>query len=63
MTDTVRSKELHELSALEVGTTLKSHQGGNGVYKSAGFKEDIQQRQKTLSLFGVDMHGKTELPR
>ncbi len=32
--DTVRSKELHELWAAEHGVSVKSYRGDNGVYKS-----------------------------
>ena len=39
--DTVRSKEVHELWALEYGINVKTYRGNNGEYKSALFKEDL----------------------
>ena len=44
--DTVRSKEIYELWALQHGVTIKSYRGDNGVYKSTLFKEDLAQRHQ-----------------
>ena len=55
--DTVRSKELHELWAAEHGVSVKSYRGDNGVYKSQLFKEDLEQRHQKMSYSGVGAHG------
>ena len=55
--DTVRSKELHELWASEHGVSIKSYRGDNGVYKSELFKDDLKQRHQKMSYSGVGAHG------
>ena len=55
--DTVRSKELHELWAAEHGVSVKNYRGDNGVYKSKLFKEDLEQRHQKMSYSGVGVYG------
>ena len=60
--DTIRSKELHELWAVEHGVSIKSYRGDNGVYKSKLFKEDLEERQQKISYSGVGAHGQNRVP-
>ena len=53
--DTVRSKELHELWALEFGINVNTYRGDNRVYKSTLFKEDLKQRHQTMNYSGVGL--------
>ena len=56
-TDTVRSKNLYEQEAAEVGVKISSYKGDNGVYKSKEFREDLLARQQTMAYLGVGVHG------
>ena len=42
-TYTVRSKELHDIYAVEHDIKVKTYHSDNGVYTSKGFKEDIHK--------------------
>ena len=53
----MRSKELHDLWAVEHGMYIKSYRGDNGVYKSKLFKKDLEERQQKISYSGVGAHG------
>ena len=55
--DTVRSKELFELHAYEMGIKILKYHGDNGVYKSKAYKEDLDKRHQEMSYSGVGAHG------
>ena len=55
--DTIRSKELHELKASEHGIQVKTYHGENGGFKSKIFKDDINKGNQHLTLSGVGAHG------
>ena len=54
--DTIRSKELYEQKAEEVGVKIQSYRGDNGVYKSKAFKDDLVRRGQTMTFSGVGAH-------
>ena len=55
--DTVRSKELFELHAWEMGIKIQKYHGDNGVYKSKAYKDDLDKRHQEMSYSGVGAHG------
>ena len=56
--DTVRSKEIYELWAAKHGVSMKCYRGGNRVYKTKMFKEDLALKHQKMSYSGVGAHGK-----
>ena len=58
--DTVRSKELFELHASEMGIKIQKYHGDNGVYKSKAYKDDLDKRHQEMSYSGVGAHGQME---
>ena len=55
--DTIRSKNEYETQAGEMGVRISSYRGDNGVYQSKEFKNNIINRQQTMSYSGVGVHG------
>ena len=51
--DTIRSKDLSEYHASEVGVAIKQYHGDNGVYKSKLFTEDLDKHHQTMTYSGV----------
>ena len=56
-TDTIRSKELYEMQAADMGIKIKKYYGDNGVYGSKVFQEDLVKRHQELTYSGVRKHG------
>jgi len=55
--DTIRSKELYELQAWEMGVKVKKYHGDNGIFKAKAFKDDLEKRRQEMSYSGVGAHG------
>ena len=59
--DTIRSKNLYEQEAADVGVRVLSYRGDNGVYKCKEFKEDLLTWHQTMSYSGVGVHGQNRV--
>ena len=56
-TDIVRSKELYEQNAMELGVKVKKYHGDNGIFKSRAYKDNLELRHQEMSYSGVGAHG------
>ena len=54
--DTVRSKELHELCASEHVVSIKSYREDNVVCESELVKDDLKQRHQSMSCSEAEAH-------
>ena len=57
VSDTVRSKELYELHAWEMGIKIKKNHGDNRLFKAKAYKEDLEKRHQEISFSEVCIHG------
>ena len=59
--DTVRSKELFELHAWDMGIKIKKYHGDNGVFQAKAYKDDLNKRHQEMSYSGVEAHGQNSV--